>query len=493
MKKFILLFFSSLSAVATMAQSFEFTHGEESDLNMYQASAQMIAPGASEGQFISIEPRLSAIGRTKSISLRLVDQNWNGKKSVEIPNTENCNIAHHWLIGNTLHMILKKISDGEFLIRHVSTDANTMEIVDDEQLERVKLGKKDWGSCIVKTSQSGQYIGVAYTLYNSKSDEYRSMAIMFDNNMKRIWDNPLTYPSISQMLTTDKGEMVASTLAWANEEKTATQVFFNLADGNGVKTANFVTNDNIERFTLLNFKGSNVLASAMETRQQGVINKETVVSAIHVYVMDIANNTLVNDTRHNFADNEVRTLYNLAPSALVKSNEIDCLNIIDKLATPDGAVLLFQRNWKTEVRDAKTGMVQSESHHSMGLVMISLDMDGYVVWSRCVMQNNSNGKKPRVGSDLFLHNDYICLLTNESDKDPSEYDPTTPANKGSFLTYKANGALSLYYFDAQGNGAKKQLAVKNMNILHTPAIKSGDNYIMLAGGIKPYIGVLNIR
>lgn len=92
-----------------------------------------------------------------------------------------------------------------------------------------------------------------------------------------------------------------------------------------------------------------------------------------------------------------------------------------------------------------------------------------------------------------VHDGYICILTNESKKDPSVYDPITPARAGSRLTNRANGALVLYYFDANGNGVKKQLATDRMNLLYTPVIKNGDKYIFLAGAYKPYIGVLNIK
>lgn len=478
-KVFSILILAIIVSVAS-AQSISFQQGKKANKKAHAPKAIKILPGASDGQFIMVDPDVTAMGYVEGINVRLVDGDWNDIKRTEISNTADYDITNSFINGNNIHLVITKYDKGSFLARHISLNKSSLKIMSDSVLLNIKLSKGEECYYWTASSMEKNFYGLVYAVYSKKSNMASTKAILYDADMKKLCSEPLKNHGVHQMLVTENGEIVTATLVGP--------VFsINVLDLEGAKAGNFEVKENVEQMSLLSYVDGKVVLTALESNGNG--NKRK-FSGFHAYQYDLEVDKLVVNNIHNFTESEIRVFLNEDVKSKVKSNSVDCIFRQDNLSTPDGGAVVYQRTWSETVRDMSTGMT-SEKITSMGVLMVKVNNNGEIVWTRGIMQNNQNAGNSIVGPILFNNGNNIYLLTNESKNEDDVYDPTKPAKRSKSLIF-ANSALAVYGFSPDGNGFKKMLEKDEKTMILGPLFNIGkDKFSLLTGTISPKISTIS--
>ena len=488
MKRLFLLLAFAVCTVAS-AQQYTFRQAEEGFKKAYLPQSIRIVPGVQEGQVLTVEPKFNMFHTIKGIRIKLFDSELKEIQSIEIGDMKHAHIEHATRIGDNLHVVMGCVGKRNFYIKHLVVDATTLEVKSDSLLLNIDFSKKEDCYYRTVTSPNGQNLGVVYSLVDEKAKQAQTKALLFDNTMHKVWEQSLYYGALEQILLTDRGELVTSTLV-EDSESDGTVMLYNAADASGVKHGECVVKDDIQQMTLLQYAGGKVLATALEQQGGGLLSK-ALYTGYHVYLFDMNEERLAVDNRHPFSGDDIRVLENEEKVDLtfLKTNHV-CL--MDQISTPWGGAVLYHRMWMEGFQNMRTG-ASSEKVYSKGILVVNVDTLGNIVWSRGIMQNNQNASWPAVGADIFLHNGNLCVVTNESKKETDEYTPTQPAkSSSSFLL--ANCALSIYSFTPEGQGSKKMLATDGKFMLFSPVCAAENGiYYLLTGGYSPQMSRLTIR
>ncbi len=476
MKKVLsILILATIVSVAS-AQSISFQQGKKANKKAYAPMAIKILPSDSDGQFIMVDP----LGRANVINVRLVDGNWKEIKHTEISNTSDYSIEKSFINGNNIHLMLTNYEKGGFSARHISLDKSSFKILSDSVLLNIELSKGDELYYWTASSLEKNFYGFVYAVYSKKTNMVSTKAILYDADMKKLCSEPLKNQGVHQMLVTENGEIVTATLVGS--------VFsINVLDLEGSKAGSFSVKENVEQVSLLGYTDGKVVLTALESDGNGDKRK---FSGFHAYQYDLEVDKLVVNNSHNFTESEICVFLNEDVKSKANSNSVDRIFCKDNLPTHDGGAVVYQRTWTSSIRDMSTGMT-SDNTVSMGLLMVKVNNNGEIVWTRGIMQNNQNAGSSIVGPLLFSNGDNIYLLTNESKDEDDVYDPTKPAKRSKSLIF-ANYALSIYGFSPDGNGFKKMLEKDEKTMILGPLFNIGkDKFCLFTGTLFPKISTIS--
>lgn len=501
MKKTILTILLVCLASAVYAQRIGFQMGESTNKKAYNPTMIHIAEGMQEGQLLVVEPELKAISGpltnpVKAVKVRLCDMEWNDTKSITLSDTKKCSIGETFRTGNHLHTIISKDIDKKLIVRHVAVDAQNLDIIEDKPLVDIPLQKNDETYVWSVSSPNGQYHGVVYAVW-SKQDESRVVAMMFDREMKKLWERQLVYSDVHNVLVTDNGTVATIRLGMVEDDKSLTAFRLNMASAEGEKHGEYVLNADVSDLALLNCDGNKVLAVALEGKGgYGAIRIGTLgnrqYTGLWGLVFDLDENKIRVGNRHLFTDEEIRTFKNDGKGTEYSKHEIIFLRKVDDCSTPQGGAVLYQHAWHEETRNMKTGMTSNETVYSLGILLVQANMNGELTVSS-IPQNNQNAGWPKVGADVFAHGDKVYVITNESKEETDQYTPDRPAKRSKSLLL-ANTALSIYWFSPDGKGAKQMLEKEQKALLTTPLFAGQNNrfYFLTTSSIAPHISTVTL-
>ena len=504
MKKIISLLLLTAVVGMAAAQNIAYQQGEKTNKKAYQSSMIKLLPGNKQGEIVSVEPELKAVTTMgdpnhsiKSVLVRLVDAEWNETQSVKIANTAEWGISDAFRTESKIHLLLDNVEKQNYTIRHVALDAATLQVSVDEHLMKTTLEKGSEGYFLTATSPDGQYHGVVFSALGKKNVVIETRMILFDKEMNKVWEQKVDNNIAHKMLVSNQGDIVIYSMSFTDKSKDETVVRFNAANAQGVKYGEFVTADDIDQLALLQYKGGNLVATALEGQGGRSLIQFSLPGhvagrhylAVHSYLFDMNVGRLTADNRHEFTDDEACVFFNTKVPPIVKP---DFLTQVDQVTTDDGGYVLYHRIWKVETRNTKTGMTVSETVYSRGLLLVHVDNAGNLLWTRGIMQNNQNANWPNVEADLFEYNGNLYVVTNEAKDAPEEYSAKEPAlNSGKLIL--ANTALAIYKFTPQGMGSKQMLARDGKHLLFSPLFHSGDGrFYLLSGALAPKISTVVI-
>ena len=494
MKRTILTFVLVILTVFVYGQTFQFQQGKKPNKKAYVSNVIRLLPSNTEGQVFLVEPDFNVALKVKCIKASFVDMDWKASISVKLPNTQGNTIEGVFQSSEGYHIVLSNRESKLCVLRHLVLDASSLQITKDVVLHTAEIdgGKNGWYT--TATSPNGQFFVAVYTCWNTKNKRVeQSQAMLYDNNMVLQWN----YPTFSdgpaqQIFLSDNGSVIVSYMGY-NSNSNETMVRFTAADEFGVSQGGFVTVDNIEQLSIVQYSDGKVLATALESDiQRGLMKDKLCYLGARVYVYDMANSRLVADTPHTFTDDEMRVFLNEDKEKSVGKKCVDYVQPLHQIATTNGGAVLFQRIWSVETIDSRTGM-KSETVHSKGLLLLKADMSGQIEWVRGIMRNNQNAKWPSVGADMLVQDDKIFVFINESEDESDEYNPQKPAKRSKSLII-TNTALAAYWFTPDGQGSKKVIAKDGKYLLGSPLYNAGKGkYYLLTSGASPKVSILQIQ
>ena len=498
MKKIILTSLIVCLAGTMSAQNFNFQMGEKANKKAYESSMIRMAEGVQEGQLLVVEPELKpvAVGgysanSVKAVKVRLCDMEWNDTKSITLDNTKKCRINEVFRTDNRFNILVSNDLNKKLTVRHVVMDAQNLDIVSDNLLAEVPLQKGDETLVWAVSSPNGQYHGVVYGVWGKK-DYRKVVAMLFDQNMNKLWERRLAYSDVLDVIVTDDGTIATMRMGMVENNKDITAFRVNVANADGEKHGEFILDADVSEVALLGCENDKVVAVALEGKggygllRIGVLGNRQ-YTGIWGLVFDLNEQNITVGNRHPFTDEEIRTFCNDSKGETYSKREIYFLRKVDQCLTPQGGAVLYQHAWHEETRNMKTGMTMSETVHSKGILLVQANMQGELTING-IPQNNQNASWPKVGADVFVHDGKVFVVTNESKEESDEYTPELPAKRSKSLIM-ANSALAVYWFTPDGQGAKKMLEKENKTILCTPLYAgSGDRFYFLAmSSIYPHI------
>ena len=497
MRKIILTVLLMTYVGLVCGQDFQFRMGEKSNKKANAPTMIHILEGRQEGQLLLVEPILKAVtgpfsNPVKSITVRQCDMEWNDAASVTLADTKEHSLLAAFLSGDSLHILLSHGEKTLLRMRHVVLDARSLSVVSDNVLRDVSIQKGDEYKVWTANSLGGQYHGMVYAVWSKKGPS-TAVAMMFDNNMNKLWESELEYSDIHDVLVTDGGTIATTRLGVIDDNKDITAFRINMANADGVKHGEFVLEADVSDMALLNTDGHKVLAVALEGKggygalRIGSLGNRS-YTGVWGLVFDMDAQKISVSNRHAFTDEEIRLFENLSAGAKMLSQKIDYVRLLDYCTTPQGGAALYQRAWKVEVR---RGATSSETVHSVGILLVQADMRGELTINR-IPQCNQNADWPKVGANVFPYNGKVYVLTNESKHETDEYTPDKPAQLSRSILM-ANAALALYWFTPDGQGAKQLLERERKAILYAPTYAgSNGRFYFLAGAIHPCLSSITL-
>ena len=209
MKKIIFTVLIVCFTGVASAQGITFQMGEKTNKKAYDTKMIRIVEGMQDGQLFVVEPELKAISGpksnpVKSVKVRLCDREWNDTKSITLSDSKKSGIGDAFRSGNRLHVVISKNVDKKLVVRHVAFNAQSLEIVNDEPLVDIPIQKNDEAFVWTVASPNGQYHSVVYAVWSEKG-ESKVVAMLFDNNMKKLWEQRLFYSDVFNVIVTDNG------------------------------------------------------------------------------------------------------------------------------------------------------------------------------------------------------------------------------------------------------------------------------------------------
>lgn len=469
---FLALVFVGLAGLVS-GQDFEVRISDKTNKKIGATGMVRIVEGVQEGQLLVVEPKLKTFvgpfsNPVKSVRVRLCDLEWKETKCITLDDTKKNAIEDAFRIGNSLHVLVSYTEKKQLRLRHVVLDAQTLDISTDEVLYSAPIEKKGEGRVWTASSPNGRYHGAVCAVWPKEGDGM-AMALMFDSAMNKLWQQPLYFSNISDVMVNDSGMLATLQAGFFEDNDAVTPFRLNVADGKGVKHGDFVLNARVGHSALMNFTGNRLVAVALE--ESGVW-KYTGLWSMVFNLQEGAER--LSGSRHPFTDEELRLFSNDAPDESVSSRrEAESLRLVDCCPTPQGGAAVYQRTWQTAVRNIKTGMTSNESFHSVGLLLVQVDMNGRITTHR-IPQRNQNANFPKVGADIFVHGDRLYVVTNESKEESDVYNPDQPAKRSGSLIM-ANCALAVYWFTPDGQGAKKVVEREHKAILISRLFAGSNN------------------
>lgn len=498
MKKTSLLLLAIGTTAMLAAQPFSFRMSDKTNKKAYSPTMIHMAEAAQDGQLLIVEPELKAvsglgINPVKGIKVRLCDSEWNDAQSVSIPDTKGCSIGETFRTGNILHTLLSR-SDKELMLRHLALDAQTLAVTKDEVLFSPALSKGDEGSVWTATSPNGQYTGAVCAVWPKKG-QGRAVAMMFDRQMNKLWEQQLTYSDIYNVIVTDDGTIATLRLGMVEDNHDLTAFRANIATADGVRHGEFILDADVSDVALLRCEGSRLLAVALEGRggygllRMGRLGHRDYTGLCGL-VFDLDQQKIAVANRQPFTSDDISAFVNEPTSG----RDVKFVEKVSDCQTATGGAVLYQHRWEVETRNMRGGVTTSSSTtvYSHGIMVVQADMNGDLTISY-IMQNNQNAGWPKVGAEAFALGDKVCVLTNESKEETDAYTPLTPAKRSKSLIL-ANTALAAYWFTRDGQGAKQMLEKEEKALLLSHVYHGNDGrYYLLAGATFPHIVTISTK
>ena len=483
MKKIFALIAIACVIGSAQAQRIQFQQGDKKNKNVYiKPQLVHIAESPQEGKLLVVEPVFNPSKKIKAIKVRLCDMEWKDDKDVRIDDTKNYNIETSFRTGGRLHLLLS-CHDNDFVkLRHVEIDANSLDIATDNALINKQLAANEKG--IVKTADSpdGKLHGAVLVTWNEITGQAKATATLYDENMRMQWQRELKWGDINQMIVTNRGEVVTAAIGYSPNNEQVSVLRFNVADANGSQAGQLLDKPTLGNLALLNYADGKIVATALEGEGArrftifGVREGDKAYTGLYAFCYDINSNQLAASSSHTFTNDDIRVFENASAGEQVGAST-NYLNVVDYCATPQGGAVLVNRIWKYEVR----GQSDNDRAFSMGMLLFQLDLDGKISSVAPIRQCNISTDWPPVAADMFLHNDKLYIVTNESGNEQEQYAPNMPAQAPTTM-FKPNRALAAYAVTASGQ-VQKQSVVKNESaLLGSPLFKvQGNKFYFLSG------------
>ena len=490
MKRSIVIFLIACITGALSAQV-QFVQGDKTNKRAYTPSLIQFPRNMPADRIIVVEPHLSAFGtgstntNVKYIKVRSCDMDWKDEKVTEIGDTKKYTIQASFCTADKLYVIVEKNNRDSLIIRHVALDLQNLNILTDTAIVRYEFGSDEHGWATVEHSPDGQKHALVYTIWDDYKNVSKAKAHLFDDNMKCQWQKVLEFGDVNRMIVTDKGEVVTAAIGYLPDKDEESVFRFNVADAGGVAYGILNTQYDLSSMSLLNYVDGKVLLTALEGK-----GRDRKFFAVRSFVFDIPFGVLLSGQRHAFTKDDIRVFENEDADDDVDTTT-NCLQALDYCTTPQGGAVLYNRSWTIEMRDYRTGAINSTTH-CLGMLLFQVDMNGNFVTVTPFRQSNQYANRPKVGADVLLHGNKLYIITNESKEETDEYTPTVSA-KRSYNLFKANTGLSIYSVTPNGQVKKQMLEKEKDALVHTPLFKTaGEKYYFLTGGKFPNISHITL-
>ena len=318
--------------------------------------------------------------------------------------------------GNSATLILAERTKRNVavLVAHIGLDGTTAV---DTMANYAITSRKDrcllWGA----TSPMGEKMGMVAVVEFAETKEYTSVAYVMDMTGKEIYHKEYALGSMQQMYVTDDGRIVTLDILRTSKQSTLTVNY--VTPEYALSGDTTVNCEPIRDMEIVNVVGNRMLAL-------GTINGpgrkgDKLCGGVVAFAYDLSSSTMINFNIRQFATEDVNVLYNRPTKKVSGETLPQNVSTVGMLAMPYGGVVALSRNFdKVTTHDNGT---TTHRYTRMGLHVVAFNADGEMVWVHNIRRNDvskKDGDMLRVG--LFAIGDKLCIIKNESNKLPVEYD-----------------------------------------------------------------------
>ena len=467
-KTLAILFFVCLAGVV-FAQDFRVEIGKKTNKKVSQPKLIHIVEGNQEGQLLVLEPK-SVFSST--YKLRLCDMNWRDEKSVVIPDSK-CKVEEAFRTGNTLHILFSYCEKDFLRLRHMAYDVQTLNMIKDEDLFKEEFSKGESGIWTA-VSLNGEFHGLVCSVTPNHT-EGKAVAMMFDKDMKKLWERKLGYNNLSQIVVNNEGVLATLQTGTVSGMDGVTAFRVNMASEEGTQRGEYALKSDVDMVNLLNCSDSTILVVAAEAH--GNTGNRFYKNVLSMVINLQADELRVGES-HTFTDAELLCFVNEKGSP--QSDAIGSLLVADHCATPEGGAAIYQRGWMV-FSTGRNGT--STTVYSFGMLLVRVDMNGKISTHRIPMENRTP-KWPTI--DMFQHGERLYVICNESKDEPDGYNPDKIAEKKKISIF-SNCGLAAYWFTPKGRGEKRVVVRDEKAVLLTELVRGSGNhfYCLTSGGLFP--------
>lgn len=330
-------------------------------------------------------------------------------------------------------------------------------------------GRRDncmlWGA----SSPSGDRLAFVAVLQLNETKQYRTWIAVYDQKLQLLWEREFALGSLSDVMVTDSGRVVTLGI---EEDEVETHFIFNTMDAHGASSYDATVKcDPIREVHLASVVGP-VAVAAGTYMPTGMRKADRYTAGVIGLAFDLDVAELKGVTMRPFQNEDMNVFLNKKTKKIQRSQVMDHVKTLATMPTGYGAVVALSHQRLEET--SEEGGTRRDGY-SVGVHLVAVDTTGHVRWVRNVRRMaHQKGGDDQLKVGLASMGDRICMVMNESAKEPTVYDI---ANAGREVEPGDKGNIVVYTMDEDGTTNKLLLEVKSKQTVMR-ALPSADGSLL---------------
>lgn len=307
---------------------------------------------------------------------------------------------------------------------------------------------------------------------------------LYDHELEEYWKVSTKRLFFDNITVTDDGEVILYTMNSKGYCK------FTILDGEKSEEVEFniPTDDMILDHAFVRYGDGNIIVStAVRQENHTVMPIGSNIDRVDIYCYNIQRKKL-NVERHPMTDMETLRLSNDKETKKPKHHWVQFGQIAQTMSDKDGGYVMIDQTWHVTVDGTPT------EQHRMGMMVIRVNKDGKIQWTKTHRMNSKSIWKDRhlVGYRWLNAPDGIMLAWVDHAKNVTIPDDK-PVNE--FWALRRKGALTVWTLTPDGRSEQSYILVGSQSMagaahyLDTP----GEYLVLLHGSRKGQLGTIKIE
>lgn len=335
------------------------------------------------------------------------------------------------------------------------------------------FGRKDlcrvWGA----VSPNGKYVGVLTIVQYMESHEYMAVAKVFDENLKQVWVKDFAVGATNGIYLDDDGTMY--TLG-SERAKNGSRFVMSVMNKAGANTFGVLMEcDPVHDVGIVNVTEGNVLCTGLFTLVTAEPGMD-LTSGVVTMSFNVDSTQMEGFSMRFFQNEDMNIMLNKKTKKIQTERDMSMVAPLGSLRMPYGAVMVVGHHHALH-RTNPNG-TRDDSWYAVGLHLVAFNANGTLKWVRNIRRNDMTDLADEwLNLHLFAVGDKVCLLKNESIKEPQEYiiaDEIREYEVGD----KSN--LVMYTITAEGNVKKTILEQETKHALANIGHRDDGSLLLLS-------------
>ena len=469
MKKTALLGLVLVAAMSMplMAQTVEFN--AEAPGKMLSKTNEPRFIGVADGSVVIVDRH------SKKMTLERYDMAQNELARVELGSQKELDNYGGFINGSNVDLLNVRHTDGSFRVYRDRRPLSAIQQGEQTTLVEYNGNKDDKYFFSLGTSPDQTLLaGVSVSARKGLDADVR--VALYNRELEEYWHKSVQSSGFNQVLVNDSGEVVLG-FCTVNTKHACR---FTVTDGENEENFSFRLDGEDGtpwEATMLRYgDGKLLLAVAVREENHAIMPIGTNIDRMDFYCYDVRRGDLT-VTKYNFTDLDANRMANSKDDKSPRHHWVQFCEISQGIADATGAYVMLQQTWRVTKNDVPT-----EQHH-MGMMVLRVDKEGRVQWSRpfrLTSQSSWGGRDMNNYRWRTTPNGIMLALAqnaknvNLPDEKPIKY----------FKILKDKAVLSVFTLDPAGNLKRsnfdigKQVALGSAHYMNTP----GEYMLFLMGG-----------